>query len=132
MIPARAVCIIVHMTAASGLRKLPVMLIIASILLFALTGCESAENQLLEGDSAPDAAGDVMTFSAEVKWIPLEGGFYGLVTEDGRRYLPLNLPEEYKQDGLTVWVRGKPTDTATVQMWGTPIEIYEIKIDTEQ
>ncbi|VAX34664.1 hypothetical protein MNBD_NITROSPIRAE03-1102, partial [hydrothermal vent metagenome] len=39
-----------------------------------------------------------MTFLAEVKWIPLEGGFYGLVAKDGRRFLPLNLPPEFRHD----------------------------------
>ncbi|MEC4686220.1 MAG: hypothetical protein VST71_10870 [Nitrospirota bacterium] len=72
-----------------------------------------------------------MTFLAEVRWIPLEGGFYGLVAKDGRRFLPVNLPPEFRQDGLDVWVRGKPADVATIQMWGTPFEIYEIKVSEE-
>ena len=70
-----------------------------------------------------------ISFAAEVKWISLEGGFYGLVAEDGRKFLPLNLPEEFKKDGLKVRIRGKiKKDIVTVYMWGIPLEILEIEI----
>jgi len=127
LIIAGTACIITGMTTA-GRRKFPALLILLSILLLAVIGCGSVEKQALEADSSSESQGGEMTFSAEVRWIPLEGGFYGLVAEDGRRFLPLNLPEEFEQDGLEVWVRGKPSDTATIRMWGTPFEIYEMKI----
>ncbi|GMT48372.1 MAG: hypothetical protein IEMM0007_1938 [bacterium] len=108
------------------------MLVLTSFLLFTALGCEPiAEKQGLDGNFNSDSPGDEMTFSAKIKWISLEGGFYGLVAKDGRRFLPNNLPPEFRQDGLAVWVRGKPADVATIQMWGTPFEIYEIKISKE-
>ena len=77
-------------------------------------------------------AQDEISFLAEVKWISLEGGFFGLVTEDGRKFLPLNLPEEFKKKGLKVRVKGNiKKDIATVQMWGMPFEIREIDIHRE-
>ena len=64
-----------------------------------------------------------------VTYIDLEGGFYGLVTDDGRNYLPGNLPAEYRQDGLRVQFSADvQEDVAGIQMWGTPVEIRSIEL----
>ena len=62
-----------------------------------------------------------------IKYIPLEGGFYGIETDKGEKYLPLNLPAEFKKDGLKVWFKAKLKKGATIQMWGKPVEILEIQ-----
>ncbi|WAI02328.1 hypothetical protein [Methanogenium organophilum] len=57
----------------------------------------------------------------------LEGGFYGIVTDDGTPYLPLNLPDEFAQDNLSITFTGvAKTDVMTIQQWGTPLELTEI------
>ncbi|KYH42450.1 MAG: hypothetical protein AYL33_002640, partial [Candidatus Bathyarchaeota archaeon B63] len=62
-----------------------------------------------------------------IKFFPFEGGFYGIITEKGN-YLPLNLPEEFKKDGLKVWFKARVReDIVTIYGWGKPIEILEIK-----
>lgn len=65
---------------------------------------------------------------AEVRWIPLEGGFYGLLTQDGRRFVPANLPDGFRKDGLRVTVRGRIKEVATIYMWGKPLEILTIEV----
>lgn len=68
------------------------------------------------------------TATGTVTYVDLEGGFYGIVTDDGTRYLPLDLPGEYRTDGMRVTVTAVPAkDTVTIQQWGTPIEITEIE-----
>lgn len=63
-----------------------------------------------------------------IVFIDLEGGFYGIVTDDGERYLPLDLPADYRNDGLRVrFSADVANDTATIQQWGTPVEIVEIE-----
>lgn len=64
---------------------------------------------------------------ATVKYLTFEGGFYGLITSDGQRLLPLRLAKEFRQDGAIVKVTGqfKP-DVITIKQWGTPFEIEEI------
>ena len=70
---------------------------------------------------------ETITDSGTVTYVDLEGGFYGIVADDGTRYLPQNLPEEFAQDGLEVSFTAKVLeDVATIQQWGTPIEIIEI------
>ncbi|ABN58384.1 MULTISPECIES: putative hemolysin [Methanoculleus] len=78
------------------------------------------------------AAGDTrrtVAANATVTYIDLEGGFYGLVTDDGRKFLPGNLPAEYRQDGLLVQFSADvQDDVAGIGMWGTPVEIRSIEL----
>ncbi|PKL59654.1 MAG: hypothetical protein CVV33_06715, partial [Methanomicrobiales archaeon HGW-Methanomicrobiales-4] len=68
-----------------------------------------------------------ISFTGQVVWMDIEGGFYGIITPDGLEYLPLNLPESYNVDGVTVDIVGTvPSDVMTIHMWGEPIEIQSI------
>lgn len=59
-----------------------------------------------------------------ITYITLEGGFYGIVGDDGKNYLPLNLDSRYKQDGLRVAFGYEPVkDVGTIQMWGDPVNL---------
>ncbi|HDO19118.1 MAG TPA: PEGA domain-containing protein, partial [Thermoplasmatales archaeon] len=66
-----------------------------------------------------------------VKYVDLEGGFYGIISSSGKKYFPLNLPEEFYQDGLRVIFRAEILkDYSGIYMWGTPIEITKIEVET--
>jgi inhibitor of cysteine peptidase len=57
-----------------------------------------------------------------ITYVNLEGGFYGIAGDDGKEYLPLNLDQQYHIEGLRVSFEYEPAkDTATIQMWGTPV-----------
>jgi hypothetical protein len=59
-----------------------------------------------------------------VTWVPLEGGFYGIIGEDGTQYDPLNLPEEYSVDGYRIgFTAVEEQNWASIHMWGTIITI---------
>ena len=55
----------------------------------------------------------LVPFRGTVKYIDLEGGFYGIVDETGKEYLPLNLKDEFKVDGLKVEGIGEIEENAT-------------------
>jgi len=78
---------------------------------------------------AIDRAGNA-TYVAKtgtVTYVDLEGGFYGIVADDGERYLPLDLDETCRVDGMRLIFVGEiARDTATIQQWGTPIEIIDV------
>jgi len=60
-----------------------------------------------------------------IRYISVEGGFYGIVGEDGRRYDPVNLPAPFRKDNLPVRFRGKVLkDRVGFHMWG---EIFQIE-----
>ena len=62
-----------------------------------------------------------------ITFFDLEGGFYGLVADDGAKYDPMNLDETFRQDGLRVRFRARlRTDVMTIRQWGKPVEILEI------
>lgn len=72
--------------------------------------------------------GAEITASGTIEYIDLEGGFYGIVTTGGDRYLPLNLLEELEVDGLQVTFTARTApDTNTIAMWGTPVLLISIE-----
>jgi hypothetical protein len=90
-----------------------------------LVSCQASENSLTESENTLTESEDAM--HGTVRFINLEGGFYGIEADDGTKYNPLNLPEAFKQDGLRVAFRVQVReDVATIQQWGTPAEIVEI------
>jgi hypothetical protein len=62
-----------------------------------------------------------------ITYIDLEGGFYGIITDDGAKYLPLNLPDGYESDGTEVeFTAVIAQDYATIAMWGVPVNLLSI------
>ena len=71
---------------------------------------------------------DLIFGTGAVKFIYLEGGFYGIIGDNGKRYYPTNLNQEFEVDGLRVRFEAKIRDDVVgIHMWGTPIKILKIK-----
>ncbi len=70
---------------------------------------------------------EIFSATGVIKYLPLEGGFYGIETDRGEKYFPLNLKDEFKKDGLRVWFKAKPLKVSTIQIWGKPIKVLQIK-----
>ncbi len=74
------------------------------------------------------ANGDVIEARGTVQYVDLEGGFYGIVGDDGQRFDPTNLSDEFKEDGLRVRFRARTRDDLmSIRMWGTLVEIVSIE-----
>jgi len=72
--------------------------------------------------------GDENMISGTVRYIDIEGGFYGLVADTGEKYDPVNLPEDFRQDGLRVKFAAKEKKGAvSFRMWGKIVEILKIQ-----
>lgn len=70
----------------------------------------------------------VINASGTVRYISLEGGFFGIFGDDGERYDPLeSLPEAFRVDGRKVSFSAKQRDGYTTHMWGTAITIISIE-----
>jgi len=60
--------------------------------------------------------------------VDLEGGFYGIVSETGERYDPLDLPDEFREDSISVYFEGTPKENmVTFRQWGTALELSTIR-----
>lgn len=59
-----------------------------------------------------------------VKHLDLEGGFWGIVAENGKEYRPVNMPEQLKHDGEAVEVTLKGVEEEmSLHMWGEPVKV---------
>ena len=70
-----------------------------------------------------------------VRYIRLEGGFFGIVTSSGEKYLPINLQRALrKYVGKTINVTYAYTkkDTITIFQWGKPLFVKEWNIVNEE
>lgn len=97
------------------------MRLIGMILLLcvALSACTSMRQ---------NTAGDLVEGTGTINHIELEGGFYGIVTDDGRQFDPVDLEESFKEDGLRVRFRAQTVEgVASIHMWGTLVEIISIE-----
>lgn len=78
-------------------------------------------------ETPPVAATLPLEFWGQVVHIAVEGGFYGIESQEGSKYLPLNLPEMFKKEGLQVQVKAeKATGILGIQMWGQSIRLLSI------
>ncbi len=75
----------------------------------------------------PDEACECVSGDGMIVFVQLEGGFYGIVADDGEHYDPLNLPAEFWVDSLRVYFEGKiPRGVGTFHMWGKPLCLFRI------
>jgi hypothetical protein len=66
--------------------------------------------------------------TGEIQYIDLEGGFYGIIADNGNHYDPANLSAEFKVDGLRIRFTAQIAENqGGIHMWGTLIEILEIE-----
>jgi hypothetical protein len=74
-----------------------------------------------------DTEEETLHITGTVVFVPLEGGFLGLIDEEGHQYDPVNLPEEFHEDGLPVEVKASVLlGTVSFRQWGQAIVIEEI------
>lgn len=63
-----------------------------------------------------------------IKYIDLEGGFYGIITDKQEHYDPINLPETYQQDNIRIEFKAiYVKNQSSIHMWGKLIYILEIE-----
>jgi len=79
-----------------------------------ILGCSSPEAPRLSG-------------TGTVRYVTLEGGFYGIFADDGTHLDPANLSPEFQQDGLRVRydAQVKP-DAVSIHMWGQSVVVISI------
>ena len=100
--------------------KMIIRYIILGFILFLLSNC----NNVLTNDN-------LITGKGTITYRNIEGGFYGIVDNKGKRYIPLNLKSDYpgfaKHDVNVIFVAEKCKNQDSIFMWGTLIKINRIK-----
>jgi len=63
-----------------------------------------------------------------MKYLEMEGGFYGIDADSGAHYRPVNLPGEFAEHGLRVRFCAEPLEgVMSFHMWGIPVEIVKME-----
>ena len=97
--------------------SVPTLVFLLTLALIGVSGCIASETD------------PSLTITGEIIYNDLEGGFFGITTQEGDNYLPIDLPDEFKKEGLLVTITGIiDPDVMTIQMWGQPLRIQSIEI----
>lgn len=115
--------------------------VLSSILLaFLLSGCageaEKTESlvpatklELQSNSEIKQQALKMITLRGTVKYKNLEGGFWGLDGDDGKKYMPSGLSKALLVDGLVIEVTGTiEEDVMTFQQYGKTLKIIKSRI----
>jgi hypothetical protein len=96
--------------------------------LLVATGCASSEPDRSAGTQSATLGTGSQVVTGTIRHLDLESGFYGIEADDGTKYDPVNLPQDFRQDGLRVEVRVEELkDRVSIHMWGKVVRIVQIK-----
>lgn len=88
-----------------------------AVCLFGLVACSPAP-------SVVPAAAEI---AGTMRFVEVEGGCWGIEIER-ERVQPTRVPDEFKQDGLAVWVQFEVlSDVATTCQIGKPVDVKSIR-----
>lgn len=108
------------------------------ILLGLLAGCSDESGDTVKNKVLPKSAlteqpkeqtntYPTVEVSGTVVWKNFEGGFWGFDSDDGKKFMPQNLPKAYRQDGTKLKLTGLViTDMMTFQQYGQPLKIKDV------
>ncbi|MFB2641039.1 hypothetical protein ACE02D_01890 [Shewanella bicestrii] len=73
--------------------------------------------------------GEGVMLQGTVRYMNLEGGFWGIIADNGQKILPKNLPQDYRKDGLRLsFTAQEITGMMTIQQWGTLSSLSDITV----
>ena len=76
---------------------------------------------------ASGCGNDMIKGTGTIEYLSFEGGFYGIIADDGEHYDPTNLPQPFRQDGMRVQFKLEIVENqASFHMWGTIVEVIRI------
>lgn len=99
------------------------------LLLAALAACRKGDGDWVVPTPAARGTGPQLEITGVVRYSELEGGFYAIEGADGVTYDPLNLPPEFRKDGLPVEATARRRDDAVgIRQVGPIVELERIRI----
>lgn len=87
------------------------------------------ENNTMPTTETASASDGIIRATGIIQFQDLEGGFWGIVADDGRKFDAMNLEPSFKKEGLRVRFEAKPeTEMMSTRMWGTMITLTHIEV----
>ena len=91
-----------------------------------LNGLHGNGAEAMSGTQGND---NIIEFLGTVQYVVIEGGFYAIYAEDGRKFMPRHLKKSQEKHGLIVKVKGEILkDVITVQQHGEVLKIISIEV----
>jgi len=108
------------------MNRLATFLVLAcTSLALAGGGCGGASRSAAPTPTPGDPS--LITGSGTVRFLDLEGGFYGIVADDSSRYDPGELDPRLRRDGLRVRFDLRKLEGAmSIRQWGTLVTVVRI------
>lgn len=111
--------------------------LIMMLLLFSCSSERGTKHKSLPQNSAPnmeeaapgaDKKGEIRNMTGTIVYQEIEGGFYGIEADDGKKYNPINLDESFRKDGLRVKFDANLKEGMVgIHMWGEYVQIIKIE-----
>lgn len=71
---------------------------------------------------------EIRNMKGTVVYHEIEGGFWGIIADDGRKFNPINLSEKFQVENLRVQFDAKvKKGMVGIHMWGEYVEILKIE-----
>ena len=92
----------------------------------------TSQIQVVDGQDNKTEKDAHMIITGQVLYQTMEGGFYGFVANDGRKYMPSGLAKQYRKNGLILEISAQlMPDILTTQQFGEVIKVLEVKVIDE-
>lgn len=89
---------------------------------------DTPDNMMAKKPQISQPKGIVMK-QGTVRYLNLEGGFWGIINDDGSHLLPQNLAKKYRKDGLRLSYKAQEVKgMMTIQQWGTLSTLSDIEV----
>ena len=83
----------------------------------------------LDNNSIDDRNSDneLIYGTVTIIYLKIEDVFYGILSDNGEHYDPINLPIEYQKDGLRIsFIAKERSDLLSFHMWGKIVKLISI------
>ena len=88
-----------------------------------------SETSTMTEPTQPAISENTISATGTIRYQDIEGGFWGIIGDDGIKYDPMELDSQFQKEGLRVSFKASPeTDMMSTHMWGTIINLSHIEI----
>jgi hypothetical protein len=114
------------MGTLTTLRTHKALALLALVSAFALGSCDNVGPR---GTPSEVRQGRTVAVGGTVVFRDKDGGFFGILSDNGGQFEPVNLDPQYRTDGLHVKLTGKLDDSHLGKhSWGNPLDVERVQI----
>lgn len=89
----------------------------------------NTQMKVIKSADSKNEGSQQMTLTGQILFQKMEGGFYGFIANNGDKYTPSGLNNEYRKNGLIVELKVElMPDLITTTQFGKSVKVLEIKV----